>query len=85
TKDPCRLLWTDMVINWNGDVPLCCNDYERGVCLGNIKESSIKDIWGGLKLQNMREFHEKREFNKIKICNNCEYNYHDKSNWWTSK
>jgi len=84
-RDPCRLLWTDMVISWNGDVPLCCNDYENKVILGNIKTQSIEEIWGGEKLRQIRDFHRKGEFEKIPICRNCEYNYHHKSPWWVAK
>ena len=84
-RDPCRLLWTDMVISWNGGIPLCCNDYENKIILGNIKNSSIKKIWGGEKLRQLRDFHKKKDFNRIAICKNCEYNYHHKSPWWVAK
>jgi len=84
-RDPCRLLWTDMVISWNGDVPLCCNDYENKVILGNIKTGLIEEIWGGEKLSKIRDFHRKGEFDKIVVCRDCEYNYHHKSPWWVAK
>jgi radical SAM protein with 4Fe4S-binding SPASM domain len=84
-RDPCRLLWTDMVISWNGDVPLCCNDYGNRMILGNINDQSIKEIWGGDKLRKIRELHKGGEFEKINICAQCEYNFHHKSPWWVSK
>lgn len=84
-RDPCRLLWTDMVISWNGDVSLCCNDYENRIVLGNIKKEMIEDIWSGEILKEIREYHKKKEFDKIPICSKCEYNYHYKSPWWVNK
>lgn len=84
-RDPCRLLWTDMVISWNGDVPLCCNDYGNRMILGNINDQSIKEVWGGDKLRIIRELHKGGEFEKINICAKCEYNFHHKSPWWVSK
>lgn len=84
-SDPCRLLWTDMVISWDGKVPLCCNDYENRIILGNLETNSIEDIWGGEELMTIREFHKRREFNEIVLCKQCTYNYHDKSPWWVSK
>lgn len=84
-KDPCRLLWTDMVISWNGDVPLCCNDYENRIVLGNIKEQTIKDIWGGDKINGIRQHHKNGAFDKVSLCAKCEYNYHHKSPWWIAK
>lgn len=84
-KDPCRLLWTDMVISFNGDVPLCCNDYENKVILGNIKKNTIKQIWGGSKLKTIREKHLERKFGELSLCGHCQYNLHYKSPWWVGK
>ncbi len=84
-RDPCRLIWTDMVINWDGTVPLCCNDYEGTVRFGNVKLDSIKDIWGGEKMKAIRDCHKKKKFNQISACKTCTYNCHDKSPWWVSK
>ena len=84
-KDPCRLLWTDMVISWDGSIPLCCNDYENKIILGNIKENKIEDVWNSKSLRKIRTLHKKKLFQDILLCKDCEYNYHDKSNWWVSK
>lgn len=81
-RDPCRLIWTDMVISWNGDVPICCNDYENKVILGNVENQSIEEIWGGERLKKLREYHRRGEFEKISVCRDCDYNYHYRSSWW---
>lgn len=84
-RDPCRLLWTDMVISWNGDVPICCQDYENKIILGNVYKESITDIWSGKKMAKIRKFHQRLEFNQISLCRNCTYNFHHKSPWWVAK
>ncbi|MFA5145024.1 MAG: radical SAM/SPASM domain-containing protein [Candidatus Omnitrophota bacterium] len=84
-RDPCRLLWTDMVVSWNGDVPLCCNDFDNRIILGNVTCSSIKEIWSGEKLKKIRQSHLNKEFSAIAVCKECEYNLHFKSPWWISK
>ena len=84
-RDPCRLLWMDMVINWDGKVPLCCNDYEAKVELGDINSQTIMEVWGGQRLELIRQNHLKKEFGHIPICVNCQYNFHYKSPWWVSK
>ena len=81
-RDPCRLLWTDLVINWNGDVPLCCSDYEGRIILGNVNQQTLKEIWRGEKLKKIREFHLKGSFDKIDLCKDCDLNYHTKLPWW---
>ena len=84
-RDACRLLWTDMIVRWNGDVSLCCHDYENRIVLGNVNSNTIEEIWSGEKLRKIREWHKDGCFHKIHICEKCEYNYHNKSSWWVSK
>jgi MoaA/NifB/PqqE/SkfB family radical SAM enzyme len=40
-------------INANGDVILCCHDYEFETVYINIKDKSIKDIWNGEERKKM--------------------------------
>ena len=42
-------------INANGDVFICCNDYDFETVFGNIHETSIKEIWKGQSRKNMIE------------------------------
>lgn len=61
-------------IMFNGDVVLCCMDYNREVVLGNITRQSIYEIWNS-KLYN--EIRDKIYFKKSKgnqdefLCNRC--------------
>jgi 8-amino-3,8-dideoxy-alpha-D-manno-octulosonate transaminase len=36
---------TSMVIDWQGRVPLCCNDFLVANPLGDVNESSVQEIW----------------------------------------
>jgi MoaA/NifB/PqqE/SkfB family radical SAM enzyme len=36
-----------MIIDWNGDAVLCCDDWSHKVILGNLKKQSIEEIWFG--------------------------------------
>lgn len=40
-------------INANGDVFICCNDYDFETVFGNIHETSIKDIWNSQSRKDM--------------------------------
>lgn len=81
-KDPCRFLWTDMVVSYNGDISLCCQDFENKIILGNLKNSTISEVWGGEKLEKIRDWHKKKLFKNIFLCQKCELNYHFRSPWW---
>jgi radical SAM protein with 4Fe4S-binding SPASM domain len=74
----CHYLWKNMAILWNGDVSLCCQDFDGQVILGNTKDSSLKEIWSGPALAKYRTAHMEKRFNDISICGNCSYH----SVWW---
>ena len=76
--EPCRLLWTEMVVSWNGQVPLCCIDYDDKIILGDLKNESIGDVWRGEKLEKYRKLHMTDDFDKIPICRSCTCYF----KWW---
>jgi hypothetical protein len=56
----------------NGDVVLCCMDYNLKHIIGNLLEESYKDIFLGQPLMDLIEINESPEFNKCSICKSCE-------------
>jgi radical SAM protein with 4Fe4S-binding SPASM domain len=66
----CRRIWTNAVINWNGETSICCYDKDVEFPLGNIMEESLKSIWKGKKIQKIRNIilHDRKS---IPICRNC--------------
>jgi radical SAM protein with 4Fe4S-binding SPASM domain len=71
-KVPCRELWLKLQILWNGDVTVCCIDYDGKLKIGNMQNDSLTDLWFGSRINRMREIHQNREFEKIAICNRCD-------------
>jgi radical SAM protein with 4Fe4S-binding SPASM domain len=67
---PCKALWSSFVINWNGDVAMCCVDYETTIKLGNVQNESMLEIWNGSTLKELRDRHLERNFDGL-ICKNC--------------
>ena len=43
------------MIDWNGDVFLCPQDWQRRVSMGNIMQKSFLDIWTGSLLTKFRK------------------------------
>jgi len=76
-RPPCRLLWTELVVSWNGEVPLCCRDYDNNIVLGNLRNQTIKDVWTGEKIEKIRQSHLNGNF-EIPLCKDCNYY----SVWW---
>jgi radical SAM protein with 4Fe4S-binding SPASM domain len=44
-SNPCYLPSYKMIVNYNGDVYLCCNDWTRKNIYGNVSETNIFTIW----------------------------------------
>lgn len=80
-KDPCRLLWVTMYVNWEGHVHLCCMDYECEYIIADANKKKLEDIW-----KNNSAFyqcvHAGEGWDGLPICRECGYNAHNKSPWW---
>ncbi len=76
---PCRLPFTEMLINWDGTVSLCCQDIDGQVILGNLNQQSLTHIWQNKKYQNIRQSHLNLQTQKLKLCQNCKL----RTFWWS--
>ena len=55
-SEPCSELYNGMIIFANGDVGVCWRrDLDAKLVLGNIHESSLKEMWRGERLHTIRE------------------------------
>ena len=70
-RKPCLRVWNTFTVLWNGDVALCCLDYDGKVILGNLEQESFQDIWQGEKLRRIRQYHIQADLSQIPICENC--------------
>ena len=50
----CPLPWTQMYIDPNGDVRLCCNAWDEAGVMGNLHEEPLASIWNGERLREVR-------------------------------
>jgi radical SAM protein with 4Fe4S-binding SPASM domain len=68
---PCFLLWKAMAIGWNGDVGLCCYDFNFPYIVGNLNKQTIKEVWNGPEQRRIREIHLSGNTKKLSLCKNC--------------
>lgn len=70
----CPFPFYSFVINPDGEVTVCCNDWMRGIVVGNVQEESVRSIWGG---ETYRKFLggmiEKGRICNHSTCATCEY------------
>jgi radical SAM protein with 4Fe4S-binding SPASM domain len=69
---PCGQLWNYLNVSWNGDVTPCCADPFRKLRIGNVCDSSLKDLWHSSKIMRMREIHLQKKYHHLPLCGDCE-------------
>jgi radical SAM protein with 4Fe4S-binding SPASM domain len=67
----CYEVFHKINILYNGDVILCCHDWNRTTVLGNLKNSSIKEIWNSPRTNEIRKLILKKKYSEIECCRNC--------------
>jgi MoaA/NifB/PqqE/SkfB family radical SAM enzyme len=72
----CSLLFKQLNILWNGNVPLCTYYYLQAdnpddFILGNIKDIGIKELWTAPLIQHYRRAHIKRDHESMPLCAGC--------------
>ena len=56
TQSRCYLPFYKTLIDWNGDLVLCCNDWQRSSGqFGNINSTPLTELWLGDKLIDIRQ------------------------------
>ncbi len=69
----CTMLNYSMSIYWNGDVVICCHDYDERTKVGNVLEQSIEEIWNSQKYNEYRRMHKDKDFSNLYLCRLCEW------------
>ena len=71
-RNPCKHLWNMPAIHWNGCVCMCTYDSYESYVMGDLKESSFKEIWQGARYGNQRRQF-RRNCASIALCVGCSY------------
>ena len=53
-----------MFIDWNGDVLLCCNDWNKTIKAGNVNKKPLDELWHGKTFNAIRD--------NLKVGNRCD-------------
>jgi len=72
-KFPCTEIWHRLSIAYNGDVTVCCQDYDLDLNIGNLKDFDIGSLWHSNALNELRERHKRLDFKGL-ICETCTAN-----------
>lgn len=67
---PCTHIFKFLNVASNGDVVMCCIDYNHSIVLGNIYKENIMNIWNSERFNELRKQQIEGEFSDL--CLNCE-------------
>lgn len=68
---PCRMLWTELTVFWDGRVVPCANVYEPENLLGDLRTQTLDEVWNGPPLQALRRAHLEDRVAQIPVCRSC--------------
>jgi len=71
-KVPCLRPGQQLVINWEGEVLPCCNDFYAKYSFGNVKDKPIQEIWDSKEFKKFRKMLAKGKRAKVEICKYCD-------------
>jgi MoaA/NifB/PqqE/SkfB family radical SAM enzyme len=79
---PCYRPWLTFTVLWDGRVSLCCADFDGREILGDMRTSSIREIWNAEPYRRARRLH--LESGGPDVCRSCDLPRKD-SPLWISK
>jgi radical SAM protein with 4Fe4S-binding SPASM domain len=67
----CTQIFTTMMIDYKGGIHVCNFDYNHNYCLGNIRETTIKECWNSDLMRDLMALHKKGHWADNGHCRNC--------------
>lgn len=71
SRVPCADLWFKMVVNWRGEVVLCCHDWRSSTVVGSLVTETVEQVWNAPDLVTIRSHHLRGDFDPITLCRGC--------------
>ncbi len=79
---PCRYLWSVLLVNYDGTVIMCCEDYEQKYPLGNLRSQSMMEVFNGPIAAGQRRNQLAGDFDTPGVCKGCLETSWDATAWY---
>jgi hypothetical protein len=76
---PCYRPWLTFTVLWDGRVSLCCADFDGKVILGDLRTSTLAEVWNGDAFRAARRAH--LDHGGPDICHACDLPRKDSPLW----
>jgi MoaA/NifB/PqqE/SkfB family radical SAM enzyme len=74
SHNPCRTLWNNPTIHWDGTVASCSMDFGEERPLGKLPGKSFREIWGSDSYREIRRSF-RNGWQKLPLCSECASGY----------
>jgi radical SAM protein with 4Fe4S-binding SPASM domain len=79
-KRVCPKPFYEIVVKANGDVSVCCGDWNGHLKIGNVHEEHLRDIWNGPAANRIRDLHRSDKREELDACRGCTLIYSQPDN-----
>ncbi len=69
--DMCEQPFERAIIRGNGDVIPCCSPFAVNMPIGNVTQDSLRNIWNGKAVNELREMFREKRWREHPICSQC--------------
>lgn len=81
---PCFYIWKVMMIDYDGAVKMCCEDFDSRYPMGNLMKQTPDEIFNAPRMLQQRENQLNGNFLWPEICKNCIETYESAKDFWQS-
>ena len=72
-RKPCKKVFNDFIIYWDGRVALCNYDWDEKTDLGDVTKQSISEIWNSDIFEEIRREHNSGQITGNLMCKECQH------------
>ena len=70
---PCRKVFTDLLVYWDGNLALCNYDWHGGLTGLNLNNMSILEAWNSKQYESIRNEHNTSTISNQTMCKDCQH------------
>jgi hypothetical protein len=68
---PCSALLNHLAVLWNGDITVCCADFNGALVLGNLEGMTLMEAWHSRKHRAYQMAHLLGKYDRMPLCLRC--------------
>ncbi len=61
----------DLIVDWNGEVVVCCNDFSKKLPIGDLARQSLSEVLADARRQEIGDLFDARRHSEIETCKVC--------------